>query len=241
MNPVYQVSQVINRRDEIANAASAGYQKGKAIDTSNFLNFGSKKSEQPISSADLANAGQPAPFEVWRNPAFPDVWKNQPVVAAQNSVNPEYPAFNQPVFPDVWKNQPVDAAQNSVNPEYPNYNQPVFPDVWKNQGLATPFQNEPAVIAPSVYNNSTEFNTTNLDELTRNITQNIANNNTTNQTSQANSQKIEVTYSPQVSISANLTKESQDNLMNMLRADKEHLMALIEEEQRKRGRLSYAG
>ena len=198
MNPIYTATQVINRRDEIANAATSGYQKGKAIDTSNFLNFSGKKSEQPFSATDLANAGQQVPFEVWKNP----------------NVVPVYPGMKQPA---------------------------AFPDVWKNQNLAAPAPAKPAVTSPSVYNN-TSLNNTNLEQLTRNITQNVANNNsTTNQNNQANNQKIEVTYSPQVSISANMTKESQDNLMKMLYADKEALMKLIREEQRKDGRLSYAG
>lgn len=212
MNPIYTVSQVINRRDEIATAATSGYQKGKAIDTSNFLNFGGKKSEQPFSATDLANAGRPAPFTIWRNPDVKTPYA--PVKSVSSPVVPFYPGMKQPA---------------------------AFPDVWKNQNLATPAKNKPAVTAPSVYNTS-ELNTTNLEQLTKNITQNIAtNNNTTNQNNQANNQKIEVTYSPQVSISANMTKESQDNLMKMLYADKEALMKLIREEQRKDGRLSYAG
>ena len=225
MNPIYTVSQVINRRDEIATAASAGYKKGKAIDTSSFLNFSGKKSEQPISATDLANAGQPAPFEVWRNPNI------------KTPLNPQ--------AQNVWNVQnlaaPVKNVSSPVVPIYPGIKQPVFPDVWKNQNLAAPAPAKPAVTAPSVYNN-TSLNTTNLEQLTRNITQNVANNNsTTNQTNQANNQKIEVTYSPQISISANLTKESQDNLMKLLYADKDALMKLIREEQRKDGRLSYAG
>ena len=204
MNPIYTATQVIRRKDEIANAATSGYQKGKAIDTSNFLNFGStKKSEQPFSATDLARAGQPAPFEIWRNPDY----KIPNAAPVKNT---------------------------------PSHNVPVFPDVWKNQNLASPAKNKPAVTAPSVYNTS-ELNTTNLEQLTKNITQNIANNNTTNQNNQASNQKIEVTYSPQVNISATMTKENTDNLMKMLYADKDTLMKLIREEQRKDGRLSYAG
>ena len=239
MNPIYTVSQVINRRDEIANAATSGYQKGKAIDTSNFLNFsGAKKSEKPFSATDLASAGQQAPFEVWRNPGMAS--NNQVEYLKVLARRDEYMAkAKAKTLANGGKLENLNISSPLTNIPVSD-NVPVFPDIWKNFNLATPVQNKPAVTAPSVYNTS-ELNTTNLEQLTKNITQNIANNNTTNQNNQASNQKIEVTYSPQVNISATMTKENTDNLMKMLYADKDTLMKLIREEQRKDGRLSYAG
>lgn len=81
-----------------------------------------------------------------------------------------------------------------------------------------------------------------LDQLTKNITQNIANNEYRNQqTTNNQASKIEVNYQPQVQVSASMTKEEQDNLMQLLYKDKDRLMKLIKEELRKDGRLSYAG
>ena len=82
----------------------------------------------------------------------------------------------------------------------------------------------------------------NLSQVTKNITQNIVKNEArTENLRNLQNNKIEVTYSPQVNISAELTEQSRDNLMEMLRKDKDELMRLINEEQRKNRRLNYAG
>ena len=48
------VANVVTRRKEITDAAQSGYAKGKAIDTSNFMNFkGKKKQDAPAADGDL--------------------------------------------------------------------------------------------------------------------------------------------------------------------------------------------
>ena len=84
MSPIGVAVETIKRKDEVVNAASAGYAKGKNMDTSNFLNFGSKKDhpgieppmqgnrdkfqrrgiEQGLTAADLQKAGQPGMWDM---------------------------------------------------------------------------------------------------------------------------------------------------------------------------------
>jgi len=53
MSPIGVAVETIKRKDEIGNAVSSGYKKGKAIDTSNFLSF-NKKTNPAIQQANLA-------------------------------------------------------------------------------------------------------------------------------------------------------------------------------------------
>jgi len=53
MSPIGVAVETIKRKDEIGNAVSSGYKKGKAIDTSNFL-YSSKKANPAIQQANLA-------------------------------------------------------------------------------------------------------------------------------------------------------------------------------------------
>lgn len=111
-------------------------------------------------------------------------------------------------------------------------NAPINMDTKGVSGMLIP--KSPAYKAPGVDRN--------LDQITKNITQNVANNNTTNQnTSNNKASKVEINYQPQVHVSANMTKENQDNLMKMLYSGKDQLMKLVKEELRKDGRLNYAG
>lgn len=256
MSPVGVAVQTINRRDEIANAATAGYSKGKNMDTSNFLNFGSKKKDQPISAADLQKAGQPAPFDVWKNPDM-DAMK---VPGMLNMATPEMDAMKVPGMLDMGTPD-MDAIKvpgmlNMGTPEmkamqvpgimnlsYPPKSRPASFDVRKNQG-ATPNQKTgvPYTNTPAYNYKTPAVNTGNLEQVTKNITQNIASNSTTDQSTQnSKASTIEINYQPQVHVSAEMTRESHENLLKMLYADKDKLMRLVKEELRKDGRLSYAG
>lgn len=206
MSPIGVVTETIRKRDEIGNAASTGYQKGKAIDTSNFL-YSTKKKDKPVS----ATGRQVPDFGTIKIPGI------------MNMATPSMGAMKIPGVMDTAT--PGNGAKKK--------NAPINMDTKRVSGM--PIPKSPAYKASGIDQG-------NLDQITKNITQNIANNNTTNQNTLNNkASKVEINYQPQVHVSANMTKENQDNLMKMLYSDKDQLMKLINEEFRKNGRLSYAG
>ncbi len=204
--PIGVAMNVVKRRDEIGQAWNSGYEKGKAIDTSNFLDFGSmfnRGQEQTV---------QPANLQV------PDIdLNNMQMPGFQADPNYDFTGWDlhQKKLDDIERRKQVAEQLHKEGkiPEKGNYS------------------TSPASINNSIVNNDY------LEQLTRNIA-----TNTTNQHSQDNREsRIEVNYQPQVHISADLTRESQDNLLKMLNVHKDQLMKLIKEELRKEGRLAYAG
>jgi hypothetical protein len=236
MTPVGVVMETVKRRDEITGAASAGYAKGKAMDTSNFLKFGRKK-EQPITAADMQIPEMDAvnlPGKL--NLASPD-FDMMGIPAELNMTAPDFgmmqiPAKLNMTAPgsDMYQKQ-FDATQKKKQyaeqlvregkavPEYPN-----IKSDW------SPIPKQPL---DSSYN---------FDQVTKNITQNIVNNQTRTQNQNQNqNSKVEVVYQPQIHISAEMTRENQESLLKMLYQHKEQVTKMVKEELRKEGRLNYAG
>ncbi len=270
--PVGVIKNVVDRRGEIADANRAGWAKGKAIDTSNFL-YKSKKKDNPLSVKNMQtpvpgvmpidgklNMDMPEPASMqipgMMNMDSP-VMKLVKVPGTMDTLNPKAnsvrvpgamdtlsPKVNPIQVPGIIKMYPpeMQAVQipGLINKVSPTIN-PVANQETNAQVPFNPIYNQAVSnVKRTNYVNAPEYN--NLDQVTKNITQNIVRNEakTENQRNLQNS-KIEVTYSPQVNISAELTEQSRDNLMEMLRKDKDELMRLINEEQRKERRLNYAG
>ncbi len=278
--PIGVVKNVIDRRNEIANAATAGYAKGKAIDTSNFL-YLSKKKDKPISGADMQKTvpgfslpkipgvmdlsmPDPGTIDVAGkiNMGSPEAPKmdavNMPgkiikmttpkpgaveVPGQYNMGSPKMDAVNTPgKIIKMTTSQPsaIEVPGKIVDAAAPKIGTVKIPGVWDMNtpgfgldGIPIRSEQPDYVMRPEPGR---------LEEVTRNITQNITRNESRSENlrSQQNS-KIEVSYQPQINVSATMTKENRENLMEMLRADKEQLMKLIKEEFRKEGRLNYAG
>ncbi len=212
--PVGMAMNMVKRRDEMGEAWTTGYEKGKNIDTSNFLNFSGSTKTQPISAADM------------QIPGFDH---------ANKAANFSYPKVitMTPNWQPERKTEPgehVPQPRNYVNSaEYFQENNKVNSPEYFQENNNT-VQNT----------NNRTVNTSNLEQVTRNITQNISNTSTAARESTNNQAKIEINYQPQIHISAEMTKENQENLMDILNAQKDELMTLIKEELRKDGRLNYA-
>ena len=231
-SPIGVVSNVIQRRDEISNAASGGYARGKAMDTSNFLKFGNKK-EQPITAADMQIPQMEAvnlPGKM--NMAAPDLGMMQ-IPAELNMRIPQMSAVNLPGKLDVASPDHI-SMQNPGSPAAasPGINRMAVPE---RQGKDyTNTRPQPNYVLRPEYNQ--------LDQATKNITQNIVNNqNRTQNQNQNQNSKIEVVYQPQIHISAEMTRENQESLLKMLYQHKEQVTKMVKEELRKEGRLNYAG
>ena len=250
MSPIGVVTETIRKRDEIGNAASAGYQKGKAIDTSNFLSS-TKKKDKPVSATDMQVPEMNLNGKI--NVSAPDFGTIK-IPGIMNMATPSMGAMKMPgvmdtATPDNGAKKKtasmnmgtpsmgmmkIPGVMNMATPDMgaKKKNAPINMDTKGVSGMLIP--KSPAYKAPGVDRN--------LDQITKNITQNVANNNTTNQnTSNNKASKVEINYQPQVHVSANMTKENQDNLMKMLYSGKDQLMKLVKEELRKDGRLNYAG
>ncbi len=207
--PIGVMMKMTKRHSEIGEAWEKGYEKGKNIDTTNFLNF---KKNKPVDLMDMQipgfdQANQAAKLENTAKVVnMTPQWLPESGSADNRSVN----LHNRTENTDNHSTNLYNRTENTDN----EYNQ---------------------------LNNDNRVNNQSLSQLTKNITHNLSTSNINDNTSHRQQSHIEINYQPQVHVSTALTKESQDNLMQLLYADKEQLIKLINEEQRKEGRLSYAG
>ena len=246
--PFGVVAEVVNRRDEVGQAASAGYNKGKAIDTSSFL-YQSKKKDQPLTMADMQfpqkwPLGVTAEITAARREQPEATGRQYAIADGMANKGEEYGGMKTELAPmpkmsAVKVPGILDLSMPSIGMmKIPGMLDMTMPDFGATELAGK--KNLPVAQQPPNYVLRGENNK--LDQVTKNITQTIVQNETRTQNqNQSQTSKIEVNYQPNIQISAAMTKESRDNLMTMLRAEKEQLMKLINEEQRKAGRLSYAG
>ena len=211
MSPIGVAVETIRKRDEIGNAVKTGYQKGKNIDTSNFMSF--NKKSNPI--AQQANV----PGKIIKMTSPQTGMMKFPVSSDLKS-----PAMKQ-----------ANLTGKVVNMAAPQTGLVKFPGMLNTGSPKIPMTNVPGYKVPEVNKGNLDQITKNI---TQNIANN---NTTNQNTSNNKASKIEINYQPQLHVSATMTKENQDNLMKMLYSDKDQLMKLIKEELRKDGRLSYAG
>jgi TP901 family phage tail tape measure protein len=263
--PIGVAMNVVKRKDEIGQAWNTGYDKGKAIDTTNFLNFGKP---QPDQMPDLGNMGGVMPknnvVEMWPQMNWADSYNLDAQVNPEMQW-PDLGAMNMEINPDMKKqlaeekyaatlrNRDYNIRKAVAEGKLPESALKALPEIpvkinpqmqWSKLGAQNnPFMNTPSLpgLPQQKLTNNVEQLTNNdyLEQLTRNVTENTYNSTVANERSQES--RIEVNYQPQVHISAAMTQEDRDAVMKILATDKDKLMKLIKEELRKEGRLSYAG
>jgi len=352
--PVGVIVETVKRRDEIYEAASAGYKKGVNIDTSNFLNFGGDKKQEPISASDISMFGIKADMtNPWselnktqsylspdlhgelnnnKNSSIPPGLFDDPYLNQNSTIPPDIfaeankyvqkpSAAPTDLYADILRVNSIESGQANISanvnysqkPLAPtdlyadvNYNQkplaptdlfanvnysqkPLAPtellanvknnqkplkatDLWANikynrkpltpAELLVSIKYDQKPLSPTdllastankteigdsisnkqeYYSYKNEVDNSQIEQLTRNITQNISNNRVANNNTNSNQSRIEINYQPQIHISAEMTRENQENLMDILNLQKDELMKIVKEELRKDRRLNYAG
>lgn len=247
-SPIGVVVEAVKRREEVTSAVSKGYDKGKNMDTSNFLNFSGKAASAPgkVSEKAAGSSIQPG------IPGMNFLTTPAPVQKQGKVVNmvsygtevktPEFPellsmnvapSFDVPSVPGTEGTSKAGKVVDMSFPEMPDISMPGL----KNTDPDTFTKGSEAFPAIKKAGKQSEKNEIRQPRQDNGLVKSLPEQ----QPSAAGSEvSIEINYNPVIQVSADMTARTRDDLMTMLRQNKEELVKMLNEEIRKTQRLNYA-